>query len=73
MRIVALTGNVVTIAATRQELGVLVAAARMALDAVVADAAVPEAARNRLAAVLHDYDSALVTALPAAGASAERT
>lgn len=70
MRIVAATANVVTIAATRQELGVLIAAARMALDVVSADADAPPAARDRLAAVLHDYDAALDTRRPGTGAPA---
>lgn len=72
MRILALTENVVTMAATRQELSVLVAAARMALDVVSSDPEAPQAARNRLASVLHDYDTAVATAPASRERHAER-
>jgi Putative mono-oxygenase ydhR len=62
MRIVAVTGNVVTVAATREELSLLVATARMALDVVTVDPAAPKAARDRLASVLRDYDTAVARA-----------
>lgn len=62
MRVVAATGNVVTATATRQELSLLVAAARMALDVVTVDPAAPRAAQDRLASVLRDYDASVARA-----------
>jgi hypothetical protein len=62
MRIVAITGNVVRVEAARQELSVLVAAARMALDVVMADPAAPKDASERLRSVLRDYDRAIAAA-----------
>jgi hypothetical protein len=59
MKILTVTGNIVNVTATRQELSLLVAAARMALDFVTADPAAPKAAQDRLALVLRDYDTAV--------------
>lgn len=63
MRVLEINGNVITLAATRGELGTIVAAARMALDMVIADAAAPPAAGDRLSAVLRDYDTAVARAI----------
>jgi hypothetical protein len=50
--------NVLRLTATRQELAVLVAAARMALDAMRGDPAAPREAVELLGRVVADYDAA---------------
>jgi hypothetical protein len=51
--------NVFTVTATSQELSALIAAARMALDAMLDDPNAPEAAVRLLERVLADYDAAI--------------
>jgi hypothetical protein len=51
--------NVFTVTATSQELSALVAAARMALDAMLDDPNAPAEAVRLLERVLADYDAAL--------------
>jgi hypothetical protein len=51
--------NVFTVTATTQELSALIAAARMALDAMLDDPNAPEAAVRLLERVLADYDAAI--------------
>jgi hypothetical protein len=50
--------NVLRLTATRQELAVLVAAARMALDAMSDDPSAPREAVELLGRVVADYDAA---------------
>jgi hypothetical protein len=51
--------NVFTLTATSQELAALVAAARLALDAMLDDPNAPAEAISILERVIADYDSAL--------------
>jgi hypothetical protein len=51
--------NVFTVTATSQELSALIAAARMALDAMLDDPNAPEQAVRLLERVLADYDAAI--------------
>ena len=51
--------NVYSLTGTRQELGALVAAARMALDILRADPEAPKSAIPLLEGVLADWDAAL--------------
>jgi hypothetical protein len=51
--------NVFTVAATSQELSALIAAARMALDAMLDDPNAPVEAVRLLERVLADYDAAI--------------
>ncbi|GIU95264.1 MAG: hypothetical protein KatS3mg012_1721 [Gaiellaceae bacterium] len=59
MKVERLRENVFAVTATSQELSALVAAARMALDALRADPQAPAEARAILERVLADYDAAL--------------
>jgi len=51
--------NVLTLTATSQELAALVAAARMALDAMLDDPNAPPEAVRLLERILADYDAAI--------------
>jgi hypothetical protein len=51
--------NIFTVTATSQELSALVAAARMALDAMLDDPHAPAQAIRLLERVLADYDAAI--------------
>jgi len=51
--------NIFTVTATSQELSALVAAARMALDAMLDDPNAPAKAIRLLERVLADYDAAI--------------
>jgi hypothetical protein len=51
--------NIFTVTATSQELSALVAAARMALDAMLDDPHAPAGAIRLLERVLADYDAAI--------------
>lgn len=51
--------NVLRVTAARQEMGALVAGARMALRLLQDDPSAPAAAREALARVIADYDAAL--------------
>jgi hypothetical protein len=59
MKIERLRENVFTVTATSQELSALIAAARMALDAMLDDPNAPEQAVRLLERVLADYDAAI--------------
>ncbi len=59
MKVERARANVFTVTATRQELSALVAAARMALDAMLDDPHAPAEAIKLLERVLADYDSAI--------------
>lgn len=59
MTIEELRPNVLAVTATRQEIGVLAAAARLALDVIRQDPDAPPDAADSVAAVLRDYDAAL--------------
>jgi ABC-type nitrate/sulfonate/bicarbonate transport system substrate-binding protein len=59
VRVEQLRPNVFTLTATGQELSALVAAARMALDAMRADPSAPAEAIAILERLLGDYDAAL--------------
>lgn len=59
MRITQTRANVFTLTATRTELAVLAAGARMALDLMRADPRAPADAAEGLARVLDDYDAGL--------------
>jgi len=58
VRIEPLRENVLQVTATRQELAVLVAAARMALEAMRRDPDAPQDALDLLGRVVADYDAA---------------
>jgi hypothetical protein len=51
--------NVLTLTATSQELAALIAAARMALDAMLDDPNAPTEAVRLLERILADYDAAI--------------
>jgi hypothetical protein len=59
MKIEQVRGNVFTVTAASQELSALIAAARMALDAMRDDPRAPAEAVRILERVLADYDAAL--------------
>ena len=59
MRLERTRENVFTVTATSQELSALVAAARMALDAMLDDPRAPAEAIRILELVLADYDRAI--------------
>jgi len=59
MRLERVRENVFTVTATSQELSALVAAARMALDAMLDDPRAPADAVRLLELVLADYDVAI--------------
>lgn len=59
MKVERVRENVFTVTATSQELSALVAAARMALDALRSDPRAPAEAVAVLERVLADYDAAL--------------
>ena len=62
MRVEAVRANVLRVTATRQELAVLVAAARMAHDAMREDPSAPREALELLGRVVADYDAAAASA-----------
>jgi hypothetical protein len=66
VRIERIRPNAYALTASRQELGVLVAAARMALDVMRADGRAPEEAIPLLEGVLADWDAAVAREAPAA-------
>lgn len=59
MKVERVRENVFTVTATSQELSALVAAARMALDALRGDPRAPAEAVSLLERVLADYDAAV--------------
>ena len=59
MRVKRTRENVFTVTATSQELSALVAASRMALDAMLDDPHAPPEAIRLLEGVLADYDKAI--------------
>ena len=62
MKIEVVRENVVHVTAARQELGALVAGARMSLRLLQDDPNAPAGARDALARVVADYDAALAAA-----------
>jgi hypothetical protein len=62
MKIEVVRENVVRVTAARQELGALVAGARMSLRLLEDDPSAPADARAALARVVADYDAALAAA-----------
>lgn len=64
MRIVDADRNTVVLTASRHEITTIVAAARMALELMDADANAPADALAQLARVIRDYDAAIVRAVP---------
>ena len=59
MRVERTRENIFSVTATSQELSALVAAARMALDAMLDDPHAPAGATRFLERVLADYDAAI--------------
>ena len=59
MKVLQLRGNVFELTATGQELSALIAAGRLAADAMRSDPAAPREALNLLEQVLRDYDRAI--------------
>jgi hypothetical protein len=59
MKVARVRENVFTVTATSQELSALVAAARMALEAMLDDPHAPAGAIRLLERVLADYDAAI--------------
>lgn len=58
--------------ATRREMGVILAAARMTHDLVAADPHAPQVARERLSIVLREFDAALRAAPDSRHASRQK-
>ena len=70
MRIAEADRGVLVLTASRREITTIVAAARMALELMNADADAPAEARVQLTTTLRDYDAAIARAAPTKNGSA---